>query len=66
MTVPRRAQRAKTPEQEEALAIVAGFSRQALHARLIGFQHPSLHKTLRFESGYPADLAELIEALRRL
>jgi 23S rRNA pseudouridine1911/1915/1917 synthase len=62
----RTAPRAKTPEQEQALGIVAGFGRQALHARLIGFQHPSLHKTLRFESVYPADMAELIEALRHL
>ena len=62
----RTAPRAKTPEQEEALRIVAEFPRQALHARLIGFQHPSLHKTLRFESVYPADMAELIAALGRL
>lgn len=62
----RTAPRAKTPEQEAALRIVAEFPRQALHARLLGFQHPSLHKTLRFESVYPADMAELVDALRRL
>jgi 23S rRNA pseudouridine1911/1915/1917 synthase len=62
----RQAPRAKTPQQEEALKIVSDFPRQALHARLLGFQHPTLHKTVRFESIYPADMAELIAALRRL
>ncbi|GAA0568073.1 RluA family pseudouridine synthase [Rhizomicrobium electricum] len=62
----RTAPRAKTPEHEAAYKTLAEFSRQALHARLLGFQHPSLHKTLRFESVYPADMAELIEALRSL
>ncbi len=62
----RTAPRAKTPEQEAAYKIITEFPRQALHALLLGFQHPSLHKTLRFESVYPADMAELIEALRGL
>jgi 23S rRNA pseudouridine1911/1915/1917 synthase len=62
----RQAPRAKTPEQETAFNLVANFSRQALHARLLGFQHPSLHKTIRFESVYPTDMAELIDALRLL
>jgi 23S rRNA pseudouridine1911/1915/1917 synthase len=62
----RTAPRAKTPAQEAAYRIITEFPRQALHARLLGFQHPSLHKTLRFESVYPADMAELIEALRSL
>jgi 23S rRNA pseudouridine1911/1915/1917 synthase len=62
----RTAPRAKTPAQEAAYKIITEFPRQALHARLLGFQHPSLHKTLRFESVYPADMAELIEALRSL
>jgi 23S rRNA pseudouridine1911/1915/1917 synthase len=62
----RTAPRAKTPAQEAAYKTVADFPRQALHARLLGFQHPSLHKTLRFESVYPADMAELIAALRGL
>jgi 23S rRNA pseudouridine1911/1915/1917 synthase len=62
----RTAPRAKTPEQEAAYKIITEFPRQALHALLLGFQHPSLHKTLRFESVYPADMAELIEALHGL
>lgn len=62
----RAAPRAKTPEQAAALATVAEFSRQALHAWLLGFQHPSLHKTLRFESQWPKDFAALVAALRSL
>jgi len=62
----RQAPRAKTPEQEAAYKVITDFPRQALHAWLLGFQHPSLHKTIRFESAYPADMADLIAALRRL
>jgi 23S rRNA pseudouridine1911/1915/1917 synthase len=62
----RQAPRAKTPDEEVAFAAAMNFSRQALHAYLLGFQHPSLHKTLRFESKWPADLSGLIEALRAL
>ncbi len=62
----RQAPRAKTPAETVAFAAAANFSRQALHAYVLGFQHPSLHKTMRFESPWPADFAELVEALRGL
>jgi len=62
----RQAPRAKTPEQEAAFRTVIEFPRQALHAFVLGFQHPSLHKTLRFESDWPKDMAELLAALRTL
>ncbi len=62
----RQAPRAKNPEQETAYRIIADFPRQALHAWLLGFQHPSLHKTLRFESKWPADFSTLVGALRGL
>ena len=62
----RQAPRAKTPEEEVAFAAAANFPRQALHAFVLGFQHPSLHKTMRFESPWPADFAGLVEALRGL
>jgi 23S rRNA pseudouridine1911/1915/1917 synthase len=58
--------RPKNPAEEAAFAAAAGLSRQALHAFVLGFQHPSLHKTLRFESPWPGDFAELVEALRGL
>ncbi len=62
----RRPSRPKTPEEEKAYGAAAEFPRQALHAWLLGFQHPSLHKNLRFESSWPADLSALIAALRLL
>ncbi len=62
----RTAPRPKTLAEEKAFTVAADFSRQALHAFVLGFQHPGLHKTLRFESPWPADFAELVEALRGL
>ena len=62
----RAAPRARTPAEETAFTAATGFSRQALHALVLGFQHPSRHKTLRFESPHPADFAALLAALRGL
>jgi 23S rRNA pseudouridine1911/1915/1917 synthase len=62
----RQAPRAKTPEEAETYEFVMNFPRQALHAWLLGFQHPSLHKTLKFQSEWPADFAALVDALRKL
>jgi 23S rRNA pseudouridine1911/1915/1917 synthase len=62
----RQAPRPKTPAETVAFAVAAGFSRQALHAYVLGFQHPSLHKTMRFESPWPSDFALLVQALRGL
>lgn len=39
-------------------------SRQALHARTLGFVHPSTHKQMDFTSELPADLAQLIDKWR--
>jgi 23S rRNA pseudouridine1911/1915/1917 synthase len=62
----RQAPRAKTPAEEAAFTAATGFSRQALHAFTLGFQHPSRHKTIRFESSWPTDFAALVAALRGL
>jgi 23S rRNA pseudouridine1911/1915/1917 synthase len=62
----RQAPRPKTTAQEVAFAAATNFPRQALHAFILGFQHPTLHKTMRFESPWPPDFAELISALRSL
>ena len=62
----RQPPRPKNPAEEHAFALAANFPRQALHARVLGFQHPSLHKNLRFESPWPADFAALVQALRAL
>jgi 23S rRNA pseudouridine1911/1915/1917 synthase len=62
----RAAPRGKTPTETAAFTAATEFPRQALHAFVLGFQHPSLHKTLRFESPWPADFAALVSALRNL
>ena len=61
-----RPPRAKTPEQEIAFQTASEFPRQALHAWLLGFQHPGTHKQMRFESKWPDDFAALVVALRGL
>ena len=38
-----------------------GFCRQALHAAVLGFDHPVTGTSLRFASELPADMRELIE-----
>jgi 23S rRNA pseudouridine1911/1915/1917 synthase len=50
----------------EAGAAIAGFPRQALHARLLGFTHPATGETLTFDSPLPADMARLLSNLERL
>ena len=43
-----------------------GFSRQALHAAVLGFVHPITGETLRFETPLPADMAALEAGLKAL
>ena len=44
----------------------AGHARQALHAAVLGFQHPVTGEALRFETAPPPDMGHLESALRRL
>jgi len=62
----RTAPKPKSDSEARAFMAASTFQRQALHAFVLGFQHPSLHKTLRFEAPWPADFAQLVEALRGL
>ncbi len=39
--------------------------RQALHAVVLGFEHPTTHKHLHFESPYPEDFAAVVEKWRK-
>ena len=39
--------------------------RQALHARTLGFVHPSTRKWMQFDSVIPEDMAALIEKWRK-
>ncbi|MGF1544255.1 MAG: RluA family pseudouridine synthase, partial [Parvularculaceae bacterium] len=51
---------------DAALAVVAGFRRQALHARTLGFAHPITGEAMSFDAEPPADFRTLADALRRL
>jgi 23S rRNA pseudouridine1911/1915/1917 synthase len=54
------------PAHDAALAAARDFPRQALHAAVLGFDHPITGAALRFESPLPADMAGLIAALKGL
>jgi 23S rRNA pseudouridine1911/1915/1917 synthase len=49
------------PNARDALE---ALGRQALHAAVLGFEHPVTHEALRFEAPLPADMSRLVEALR--
>ncbi len=49
----------------EAVEAVQAFPRQALHAAVLGFEHPVTGEMLRFEAPLPQDMAELLENLRK-
>jgi 23S rRNA pseudouridine1911/1915/1917 synthase len=51
---------------EEARSALAELGRQALHAAVLGFEHPASGRALRFESPVPADMAKLVDALRTM
>jgi 23S rRNA pseudouridine1911/1915/1917 synthase len=48
-----------------AAAAAVAFPRQALHAAILGFDHPRTGKRLRWESPLPADLVNLSDALSK-
>ncbi|KCV81537.1 ribosomal large subunit pseudouridine synthase D [Actibacterium atlanticum] len=45
-------------------AAAANFPRQALHAATLGFEHPETGEHMAFEAPLPADMQDLIDALR--
>ncbi|NNE54220.1 MAG: RluA family pseudouridine synthase [Sulfitobacter sp.] len=49
---------------EIAAEAVRAFPRQALHAAVLGFDHPVTGENVRFEAPIPQDMADLIEKLR--
>jgi len=51
---------------EDAQTALKALNRQALHAAVLGFEHPLTGKPMRFESVLPADMASLLLALRGL
>jgi 23S rRNA pseudouridine1911/1915/1917 synthase len=40
------------------------FSRQALHAATLGFEHPVTGDFMEFEAPLPQDMTDLIDAMR--
>jgi 23S rRNA pseudouridine1911/1915/1917 synthase len=50
----------------EVGAQITAFPRQALHARLLGFEHPAGCGRLNFSSPLPADLRQLVANLEQL
>lgn len=49
-----------------AVAALDALGRQALHARLLAFAHPSSRRVLRFETPVPPELQALLDALAGL
>lgn len=56
-----------SPKVLSEAAATAGneFGRQALHAATLGFDHPVTGERLEFESPIPADMADVLTALRK-
>jgi 23S rRNA pseudouridine1911/1915/1917 synthase len=52
------------PPELEPIAIELG--RQALHAGVLGFEHPRTGELLRFEAPFPSDLERALSQLRKL
>ncbi len=46
--------------------IIDGFRRQALHAAVLGFDHPAGGRKLRFEAPMPPDFANLLNSLEEI
>ena len=53
---------ADTPELKQALA---QLRRQALHARLLGFVHPTTGENLTFSAPMPKDMQQIVSALKK-
>jgi 23S rRNA pseudouridine1911/1915/1917 synthase len=51
---------------EKALGVLARFRRQALHAHILGFEHPVTGEELRFQTDPPEDMKELMAVLSKL
>ncbi|MBZ9859512.1 RluA family pseudouridine synthase [Mesorhizobium sp. CA12] len=51
---------------EPLKAKVKAFPRQALHAWLLEFRHPTTHLTMTFEAPIPGDMEELVGDFRKL
>jgi len=48
-----------------AAEAVKAFDRQALHAAVLGFEHPVSGENVRFEAPLPDDMQNLLDILRQ-
>ena len=58
----------KTREQKlskNSQTLLKALKRQALHAYLLGFEHPETGENLIFESNFPSDFADLLTSLTK-
>ena len=53
-------------ETDRAIACIKSFRRQALHAKVLGFEHPITKEPIRFERPAPADFQELLAVLQKI
>ena len=51
---------------EPLRGLVKAFPRQALHARLLAFRHPTTHLLVRFEAPIPRDMVAVVDGFRKL
>jgi 23S rRNA pseudouridine1911/1915/1917 synthase len=59
-----RARQRGAPELPPAVRrTIDGFRRQALHAAVLGFEHPASGGRLRFEAPLPEDFSNLLKSL---
>jgi 23S rRNA pseudouridine1911/1915/1917 synthase len=54
----------RTPADGDLRAIAARLGRQALHASVLGFEHPGTGQRVRFETDLPDDMKAALEKLR--
>jgi len=51
-------------KSQQAVNLLALISRQALHAKTIGFVHPATKEFMKFDSELPQDMKKVLEKLR--
>jgi 23S rRNA pseudouridine1911/1915/1917 synthase len=56
----------KRPKDADVAAVAESLGHQALHARVLGFVHPTTRRKVRFEAPPPEDFTRALEALRLL
>ena len=54
------------PDTDHAINVLQSFRRQALHAKMLGFVHPTTGEAMKFEAPPPDDFANLQAALSAL